>query len=62
MVRRLGWIVIIAAAAAGGCLSGSGAIRGETVARTAAEAPSPRPLRRSLRRRRAGRDLFVVSG
>ena len=41
MVRRLGWIVIIAAAAAGGCLSGSGAIRGETVARAAADAPGP---------------------
>ena len=41
MLKRLAWIVIIAAAAAGGCLSGSGAIRGETVARTAAEAPSP---------------------
>jgi hypothetical protein len=40
MFRKLGWIVIIAAAAAGGCLSGSGAVRGETKAGTAAVAPS----------------------
>jgi hypothetical protein len=41
MIKRLAWIVIIAAAAAGGCLTGSGAIRGETLARAAADASSP---------------------
>ncbi len=31
MLKRLAWIVLLAAAAAGGCMSASGAVRGETV-------------------------------
>jgi hypothetical protein len=39
MFKRLAWIVLIAAtAAAGGCLTGSGAVRGSTP--TPATAPS----------------------
>ena len=41
MLKRLAWMVIIAAAAAGGCLSGSGAIRGETTVRPATDPSSP---------------------
>ena len=31
MLKRLAWIVLLAAAAAGGCMSASGAVRGETL-------------------------------
>lgn len=33
MIKKMAWFVILAAAAAGGCLTGSGAIRGATVER-----------------------------
>lgn len=35
MMKRLAWIVVLAAAAAGGCLTGSGAIRRDTADRSA---------------------------
>jgi hypothetical protein len=44
MLKRLVWIVIIAAAAGGGCLSGSGAIRGASAANTGAHGSSPTAL------------------
>ena len=44
MLKRLAWVVLIAAAAAGGCMSASGAVRGDTAiepgARPAGMAPS----------------------
>lgn len=45
MFRRLAWIVLLAAAAAGGCLTGSGAVRGEP-ADDAATAPASAPTGR----------------
>ena len=44
MLKRLAWLVLIAAAAAGGCMSASGAVRGDTAiepgARPASTAPA----------------------
>ena len=44
MLKRLAWVVLIAAAAAGGCMSASGAVRGDTAiepgARPASTAPA----------------------
>lgn len=40
MFKRLAWIVLLAAAAAGGCLTGSGAVRGDQ-ANDAPTAPAP---------------------
>lgn len=40
MLKRMAWLVIIAAAAAGGCLTGQGAVRGRTVDHPA-DAPGP---------------------
>jgi hypothetical protein len=43
MFKRLAWVVLIVAAATGGCLTGSGAIRGDTDTRPAADPASPAP-------------------
>ncbi len=39
MLKRLAWIVILAAAASGGCMSASGAVRGANVTGTTSTAP-----------------------
>jgi hypothetical protein len=39
MLKRLAWIVILAAAASSGCMSASGAVRGTNVTGTASPAP-----------------------
>jgi hypothetical protein len=39
MLKRLGWILILAAAAAGGCMSASGAIRSSNVTHRSATPP-----------------------
>jgi hypothetical protein len=39
MLKRLGWILILAAAAAGGCMSASGAVRPSNVTARAGTPP-----------------------